>query len=110
MDKETEIAGLKLLAIPTIIVLLLILFIPIGLFNAWVTQKLYNWFLLPLGTPHLNLWHVWGISLIINRFTYTTSKDDNSEDAKKKLGKSIFTGLILGVLALLIGYVLKSHI
>lgn len=108
MDKETEIAGLKLLEIPTIIVLILIAFILLGIFDAWVTQKLYNWFLLPLRTPHLNLWHIWGISLIINRFTYTDSKTD--EDPKKKLGKSIVTGLILGSLALLIGYILKSHI
>jgi hypothetical protein len=61
---ENTITELKILAAPTIIIGLIVLLIPFGIWNAFVVLRLYNWFLLPLHAPSLNLWHIWGILLI----------------------------------------------
>jgi len=108
-DNENAKNLLAVLGIPVFVVLLFVAFIPFGIYNAWVTQKLYNWFLLPIhGFPHLNLWWVWGITLLIGRFT-SDRTDEDDKNFKKFMGKMIGK-VFVGLLVLLAGYILKGHI
>jgi hypothetical protein len=88
---------------------LFIVMIPIALFQSWIVQKMYDWFLLPIkGFPHLNLWHVWGIVLLISVLSnYVTTTEDDS--TKKALIK-VFGRMIGLLIILVIGYFIKGHI
>lgn len=98
---------LALLGIPVMVLLMIIAFLPLGLFNAWTTQKMYIWFLLPLGFPAINLWHVWGITMLITHVTWRADKDS-------KIDKKFFQGIVsrvIGVLIMLgVSYLVKGHI
>lgn len=107
-SRDTAISTLVILAMPVILSLLVIVTLPLALFNAWAAQKMYDWFLLPIhGFPHLNLWHVYGITLLIGLFsaTQTNSKKSFSDSMAAIVGKIIATLLVL-----LIGYIIKGHI
>lgn len=104
-DKDWIIA---LFAIPGVILLIMILMIPFALFNAWVSKTLYDWFILPLGAPALTIWHMWGIALLVSRFTPTPEYKEG-EGMGKALGK--LAGVVIGgLLALLVGYFVKGMI
>lgn len=107
-DNETARDFLVLLGIPVFVALVFLALVPIGLFNAWAVQKMYIWFILPLGAPALNLWHVWGISLIINHFTMDSYKD-NASTTKKTFTK-LAVSLIATALMLLLGWIIRGHI
>lgn len=100
-DKKNLLA---VLGFPVFVALVLILFIPLGLFNAWAVQKMYIWFALPLGAPALNLAHVWGFSLILNHYLFRSESD--KKGAWGRVGMSLFSTLLM----LLIGFILKAYI
>ena len=104
MAKLTENeAALAILAIPTVFAGLIIMLIPFGLFNAWAVQKMYGWFLLPLGAPRLNVWQVWGITALITHMVVRTNED-------KKIWESLAVSIFGTLFMLLLGFVLKSLI
>lgn len=103
MSEDDKKNTLAIMGIPTAIVLLIIMLLPFGILNAWAVQKMYGWFLLPLGAPAINLWHTWGIAMLINHFMPTVNSD-------KKILVRLFTGVFGVFLMLLIGYILKGHI
>lgn len=105
MDSDDSKTLLAVLGIPVLIVLMFTMFVPLGLFNAWAVQKMYIWFLLPLGAPAINIAHTWGISLILNHYLFNRS-DTSSKKWWKPLAASLFgTGFML-----LMGFILKGHI
>lgn len=104
MKDEDSKALLAILGIPVLVVLVLIMFIPLGLFNAWAVQKMYIWFALPLGAPALKLAHVWGFGLILNHYLFRA--EDNKKGALGRIGISLFGTLLM----LLMGFILKSYI
>jgi len=89
------------------IILALIVIVPIILYRGWVLFTMWNWFIVPLGAPHISLFHVLGISVIINVLT-------NHSEIKKKSTKETLTELctFIGMLtaALCIGWIIKSFI
>lgn len=101
--KDDEVTALRILATPTIFIGMVIFFIPLGLFNAWALQKMYIWFLLPLGLPALNIWHIWGIYSLIVSFKGTSK---NEEKWYTRFGIGVASILFM----LLLGYILKAHI
>lgn len=105
MDNDENQKNLLIvLGAPIAIVLLWLLFLPLGLLNAWAVQKMYGWFLLPLGAPQLNLWHVFGFVVLINHF-----KSFNPNDKRKVLEHILIN--ILGItLLLLTGVIVKEFI
>ncbi len=110
MDHDTKKTALALLGIPTLLMIVVIVAIPLNLFNAWVVQKMYIWFLLPLHAPRLNLWHIWGITMLITLLTgpHAASADGKSDKAAA-IGKLI--GYIIGpLIGLLVAYFIKGHI
>jgi hypothetical protein len=107
MDEDQKNV-LAILGLPVAIGLFILLLIPFGILNAWVVQKLYEWFLLPLGLPALNLWHVWGILTIIV-FLEPLSKS-NKKITPKILLTSMVRVVFSAAFALLLGFILKGHI
>src|SRR5947209_1049627 len=101
MDHDTKKTALALLGIPTLFLLVIVAMIPFSLFTAWVAQKLYIWFLLPLHAPHLNLWHVWGITLLVSLFTTSTSNSSNKGKDTAEIIGSLIGHLISPLLLLL---------
>lgn len=90
--------------------LITVTLIPLSLFHAWVAQKLYGWFVLPLGAPQLNLWEVWGLALLINHLT-VSNRTTTKKNKPVKQQVLIVAGTIIGTLvALLLGLIIKSHI
>ena len=84
--------------------------------NAWyafVTSKLYAWFIVPLGAPLLNWWHIWGLLLVIELtvmpYTYKHTDDSDSKMAVKFWTKVITTSIATAII-LLIGYIAKGQI
>lgn len=109
MKNDKDDVAIALLAVPTILVLTLLIAVPFALFNAWVVLTLYNWFALPLGAPELNIWHAWGLMLLASRFTSGNLNTKTEEDTKKAWGK-IAMYIVASLLALLIGFVIKGLI
>lgn len=110
-EVSTKVAILALLGIPMLLVLIVLAGIPLSLLSAWVAQKLYIWFLLPLHAPVLNLWHIWGIIMLVNLLTanYASATTDNKSSVAKYAGYVI--GRIIGPLAVLaVAYLIKGHI
>jgi hypothetical protein len=106
-DNDTVKAVLLLLAMPTIIGGIIIAMIPISLFRAWVLQQLYKWFLLPLGLPHLNIWQIWGILLIVGLVTYDSNK---ARDKDSKWWSPFLGHVVAGLLTLLIGFIIQRWV
>lgn len=106
---KNEDKMLRALAIPTIVLSIFVLMIPFALFNAWVALTLYNWFLVPLGLPAVNIWHMWGIMLLIGRFKGINTEDSKDSEISKAIGE-LAVVILGGLLALLIGLILKGLI
>lgn len=104
MEGDIKDKAIAWLAAPWIILLAIIAFLPLGIFRAWVVQKLYVWFLIPLNFPALNLWHVFGISLLISQFKSSDSEKD------PKFLQNILVNILGNLLALGLGYIVKGHI
>ena len=62
MKKENENAGIFAL-------LGLILALPLAAWSGFVISKLWEWFVSPLGVPHLSVWHAAGVSVLIRLLT-----------------------------------------
>lgn len=111
MDNEDRKNLLIILAMPTIIIGIWLISFPIGLFDAWIIQKLYGWFALPLGAPALNLLHIYGFMLIINILRF--KNDPNAKKDKNTattIIAAILSTVIVGLLALLVGWIIKNYI
>lgn len=95
---------------PLLAILLLIITLPIGLYNAFVVSQMYHWFVVPLGAPSLNIWWIWGLILTLGLIKGT--KIDKAKDERTDTQKflEIFIELIAMTLVLLVGLVLKGHI
>lgn len=106
-DNETARNFLAILGAPVLLMLIFIAVLPIGIFNAWVAQKLYIWFVIPMGAPAINLWHVYGLILLINLLKSSSSSEDKS--TAKHLG-SILGTVVGALLILLIAFIVKGHI
>lgn len=106
MNKEDKQTALLVLAIPGLLVFAILVMIVFGLYYAFIAKVLYDWFVLPLGGPELNIWHIWGLILLINVLKgFNTSKTDDDKAGLRLLG-----AILAGLLALGLGFVLKGLI
>ena len=95
-----------------ILVMLLINFAS-SAWYAFVTSKLYAWFIVPLGAPPLNWWYIWGlllvIELIVMPYAYKHTDDSDSKIAVRFFTKIIVTSIAAAII-LLIGWIAKGQI
>jgi hypothetical protein len=87
-------------------IFIIILVIPLSILRGWVLLTFWNWFILPLGAPHITLAHALGISIILNYLLDNISREGRYKD-KDKI--EIAFGLILEPLFILfLGWIVKS--
>ena len=97
--------------------LILVMLIGVAASGAWaafVTFRLYAWFVVPLGAPPLNWWHIWGLLMVLGAIlTPYIYKDPDREDtatqAVKFFTRIITIGLALAI-SLLLGWIVKGQI
>ncbi len=85
-----------LLVAPVVIILML----PLGLLNAWVTEKLWGWFVAEqfLAVPDISVGQAWGLSMIVSYMTM-------QHFIKKEMDRDAVLGvLMLPFLALFSGW------
>jgi len=82
---------------------LLILSIPVALYNAFMFTFMWRWFIIPLGAPTIGVIHAWGLFLTLSFFTmsfarkkYTNSDNPSIESFIRLLGSLAVTTLLTG--------------
>lgn len=76
----------------------------VGLFNAFVIMKLWNWFAAPLGVPAIGWLHAYGLNLLINLIVMQPSPDMLKWTKAERMHVTLLTGG-LGVIMLLSGFI-----
>lgn len=106
---EKDDTALKVLALPVVLLIALFIAIPFALFNAFVVLNLYNWFIYEqiANAPALNIWHTWGIMILLSRINLKI--DIENKDANKS-ALNLVVYVFSGLLALLIGFIIKGFI
>lgn len=94
----------------TIINIIYIIFaIPAALLNGFVIQKMWHWFIVPLGIGDIGLAHALGLSLMIGYLTHQANikdlikKLENEEEIEIKIGQMIIW-IAKPLIALLYGW------
>jgi hypothetical protein len=80
----------------------------IGVFwGGFVEARLWNWFMAPLGTPHINFWQASGLSALFGVFLGSRGmdRDDSQENAGKRLWHSFVCVTLIPALGLLGGWI-----
>jgi hypothetical protein len=84
--------------------------------SAWasfVTYKLYGWFVVPLGAPVLNWWHVWGLLILFGLVTYKSDGTELQERPTPRTSRAIgfiITRVLVITAALLFGWLFHGMI
>jgi len=93
---------------------ILVFIVGCGIVNAlvklWCIVKLWTWFLVPIGLPLIPRANIYGALLIISILRgFTRNKDDRepSEKITDSFKDTLFY-MVCSMLAVLIGYVVKS--
>lgn len=105
MDKEDTKNLMAIMGLPVVILLLILINIPTALLTAWAIQKMYIWFLIPLGLPALKLVTIWAMILIFNRLTFTY---DGEKSTAKKVIAGMFASVFITFVMLGMGLVLRA--
>lgn len=106
--KDKQIIGLALLGIPVLFFVTIASIVVVGALTAWVVYQMYTWFVVPLGAPGLNFWHIWGLFLLWGILKYRAGK--SNKDGFKETFTQV-TGQVVGVLVvLLVGWLIKGNI
>lgn len=95
--------ALAIAGVPTLIMGFIVMGTVLGAWGAFVVWKLYGWFLVTLGAPAMNWWHIWGLLMIIHYFAYKDVKPEPGAKWTDAAGKII--GRVLGLgFTLLLGW------
>jgi hypothetical protein len=80
----------------------LVLMVPLEMWRAYVTSKLWTWFALPLGAPAIGVAHFMGLFALLFMLKYTSSKTNTkSKDV-------VFYNITIPLLALFLGALAKA--
>lgn len=51
--------------------LYLLLVVPLAAWCGYVVSRLWTWFVVPLGVPHVGVWHAAGICALVDLFIFS---------------------------------------
>jgi len=89
------------------IFIVLFIFVPLlFIYTGAVLMKLFDWFVVPLGFPQLNLGYFMGF-VLITRLLFYYGNDIKNEN-KKDVFELILIDLFIPLVALLFGYIIKT--
>ncbi len=98
-----------------ITVIYLIIAIPVTLLHGFVFQKIWHWFIFPLGMADITLPHALGISMVIGYLTHQIDIEQlmkertKEEEIEKNINEIIFS-VIKPLMYLLIGWIYLQFI
>ena len=77
---------------------------------AWVTTKLWAWFVVPVfALPILSTWQVFGIALIVGLYKQTIERDLKNEERAKTITRFVLT-FVNPLFVLLVGYLVHTYL
>lgn len=65
--------------------ILVALLFPFGMYGAFLTSKLWNWFISPLFNVSVNLWQMWGILILAGLMNGSIGRVISQKREKKSL-------------------------
>ena len=80
-----------------------------GAWGAFVLWKLYTWFVLPLGAPPLNWWHIWGLSMFFNIAVMVLWPETPEHTLGQTFVRSL-TKVVLLAIILPVGWIISGQI
>lgn len=114
LGSSTELFMLALAATIALAALVFVIMLPLDYVRAFVTFKLYGWFVVEQfpQAPHLTLWQTWGLLILLNVVRGVSSRDSASDDDKKKkltlVLKRLMDQVIFWLVSLLVGAVVHA--
>lgn len=82
--------------------------VPAIMMRAYVLSKLWLWHAEPIGLPHVDRWHLWGLGVALWMVTYKNDprKTDDDEDPKiaAVVGRAIGQGIAQPLIFLALGW------
>lgn len=93
----------------------LVTLLPAAMWSAYVATRLWTWFAVPLGAPHLTVARAMGLSLIVGMYRYSGSTSDAEKDVESKTGGQIIGGwlgkaALIPALVLLFGWIYQQFL
>jgi len=92
--------------------LLLLSSLPFSLIGAWARVKMWDWFVVPyLHLPHISIWVMYGLTLLIGSFSDSPSEKQSNE--KKKffaMYVPVLARTAMNLIALLLAYFVHTYI
>lgn len=88
----------------------LILVVPLTLFSAYTTMRLWNWFIADtFNLIRLGMWQAYGVDIVVTYLTYKkTAKDKEEKDYGTTLG--MLEVAFITLLFLILGLIIKQFI
>jgi hypothetical protein len=92
-------------------ILIYILFVPLGLFYAWMRVKMWDWFVVPyFQLPHISVWLMYALGLLIYML-----KPDNTQQFKDEYYKAsetsrIFVPMLVQLFSFLVAWIIHTWI
>ena len=94
-----------------VLLFIMLLAIPIGLFTTWARLKLWEWFAVPyLHLPDLSFWTMYGLTVLIGTFYYAKVKVSDYTPTWKDNLTTLGANVGGWFLSLGIGYVVHTYI
>lgn len=87
------------------IILSFIFFLPLSMYQGWVFNVLWKWFLVPFGLPVFNLWQSIGIMIVLSYATKSTNLK-NDQDAFDHFIESLSISLFRPATILISGWII----
>lgn len=111
-DKSVEVLGYVLGLIVGLIGYAVILG-SVAMYSAFwealVGFQFWKWFMVPLGQPEINGWHIAGLGLFISMLRYGSKKIEEVDDWAKQILHWIVYPPLMAVVFLVVGY-LVAHL
>jgi hypothetical protein len=105
MENKEKVAALVLVG-PAVVIAALIVTVPVAMWQAFVAQKLYTWFVVPLNAPPINFWHMWGLLMLITLVWSSGYK----QKKRSEIIVHVVSALLVSLMSLIIGWLIKGHI
>ena len=86
-----------------------VLMVPLGAWNAFVTMKLWGWFIVPLGVEPIPFVLAWGIGLFVFHMVYHPPEqtEQTSDEMLKDLCETCSNAIVYPGAVLIVGYIIS---
>lgn len=100
--------GGTVMVVGVIAPILMAMVTPSIIWQGYVLTRLWAWFVVPMGAPHLSLMSAVGASIIVNMFREKASADKETPELKKSLTDHVLQGYVGPLLRLAFGWAAHS--